>query len=246
MQRLKQGFLRLPALKKMLLLSSGLLMVSTIMPWYDLRNSFGIGETYLGVQGPLFLIGLLILGSGAVSFFNLFFPLLGRNFFELRRKTGLTSLILGFQSLLFLAVGNSVFYHPEFGVAGASKNTRFGMFLAFTGIGLMMISGWMAHRREKNESFEETEEVFTNPTLEPTRMTSVSPAASSVQADPLTLDPKTRWKMMRSQTRYSQAAKNNLWGGGGASAFSRLNSVEEQIRGDDGEESEGTHLQLNL
>ena len=84
-QRVKQGFLRLPLMKKAILTGSAALVVSTVLPWYDLRNSFGVGATYLGIQGPLFVIGLLVLGCGLVSFFNMFFPLMGRQFFNLRK-----------------------------------------------------------------------------------------------------------------------------------------------------------------
>ena len=59
-QRVKQGFLRLPMVKKAILLASGVLMLSVVLPWYDNRNSFGVGETYLGIQGPLFLVGVLV------------------------------------------------------------------------------------------------------------------------------------------------------------------------------------------
>ncbi len=245
-QRVKQGFLRLPFSKKAILFSSGLLMVSTVLPWYDERNSFGIGDTYLGVQGPLFLIGLMVLGFGAITFFNLFFPLMGRNFFNLRRRGGSVALVLGAQSLLLLAVANSVFYHPEFGLNLTNKGTRFGMMTAFFAVGVMMLSGWMTRRKESDESAEIDEYVETpiedaRPAVSPvftpmptpsytpsqsynvpvqSQMPTSTPAPTTDSVDPLTLDPKTRYRMMQAQNRYSARARGNLWGAGGGSAYS--------------------------
>ena len=239
-KRVKQGFLRLPGAKKAILLSSATLMISGVLPWYDNRNSFGVGETYLGVEGPLFLAGILVMAFGAVSFFNLFFPLMGRNFFKLRRKSGMVSLLLGFQSLFLLIIANSVFYHPSFGTNLSHKATRFGMLIAFASIAFMVIAGYLANRREqKGEYDEDIEDIMTNvepvqtvqpmpqPILQPTYSAPISRPVQTVRAtpqpelrpqadsefngDPLTLDAKTRYKMMRQQMRKSQEAQSNLW-----------------------------------
>ncbi len=238
--------------KKAILLASGVLMLSVVLPWYDNRNSFGVGETYLGIQGPLFLVGVLVLAFGAVSFFNMFFPLMGRNFFRLKRKGGATAMVLGLQSLFLLVVANSVFFHPSFGTNVSHKGTRFGMVTAFVAIAVMVIAGWMTHRKEKAGKFDDIDDFMINPTtsapveravVTPTptpttapRTTTARPSASSTPAygagsgvDPLTLDPKARYKMMRSQARYSQAAKSNLWGGGQGSAFSERSGTDKPV-----------------
>lgn len=254
-QRVKQGFLRLPLMKKAILVSGAGLMLSTVMPWYDTRNSFGIGETYLGIQGPLFVIGALVLVCGAVSFSNIFFSLMGRKFFNLKKRGGTTSLILGAQSLLFVLMGNVIFYNPEFGTDVGSKTTRFGMVVAFVSIGTMIIAGWLARKKE-NEEEDDVEDIMSDvmpveapvshamPSYSvPISSTPVTPSyqmparpASAYQqssfttpvapvapagVDPLTLDARTRYKMMQSQGRYSSNAKTNLWGSGRGSAFSR-------------------------
>ncbi len=239
-KRLQQGFLRLPLAKKAVLVSSALLAFSPVLPWYDNRNSFGVGESFIGLKGPLFLVGILCLAFGAISFFNLFFPLMGRNFFRLKRKAGAMSSVFGLQSLILLVIANSVFFHPSFGVNVAHKGTRFGMMLAFVTAGIMFVAGWVAHRQEKNAPEEETDEAMVNPSPTPTFQATPEPAAAfqthrpvhtppihapSVHAaneaqsvpsafvgDPLTLDIKTRYKLMRSQERQSAGARENLWG----------------------------------
>lgn len=257
-QRLKQGFLRLPPMKKVILISSFTLCVSTVLPWYDQRNNFGVGDTFLGIQGPLFAVGLVVLGCGAVSFFNMFLPLMGRNFFDLKRKSGSLALSLGTQALLLLLVANSIFFHPEFASTINSKATRFGMMTAFFSIGALMIAGWWVNRKEKavaagggeereDDGFEDTyvapvrasEEVpvetasrplYTQPSFNtvqerPAYSQPVQQAATPV--DPLTLDAKTRYKMLKSQGHYSPNARNNLWGSGSGSAFGRPTRVED-------------------
>lgn len=253
-QRVKQGFLRLPLMKKAILLASAGLMVSTVMPWYDHRNSFGIGDTYLGIQGPLFIVGALVLACGAVTFFNMLFPLMGRNFFSLKKRGGTMSLVLGAQALLLTLIANVIFYHPEFSNTVSTKATRFGMVVAFASIGVMILAGYLVRRKEGSEE-DDVEDILSEATpVTPAYSTPVTPSptpnysvpvsstpAASVSrpaysggssVDPLTLDPRTRYKMMRSQTRYSQNAQSNLWGGGTGSAFSRANRVESDSDSD--------------
>jgi hypothetical protein len=242
---MKQGFLRLPFLKKLILLSSLVAMISTVAPWYDQRNSVGIGDTYLGVQGPLGIIGLIVLGCAAVTFFNLFFPLLGRNFFNLKRKGGVVAMALGLESLLLLAVSNVIFYNPEFGLSISNKSTRFGMMMAFFSVGIMVVAGYFARKNEKNELEDSEEFVLPERNVGESVQSDVrggfgevvggnnndvpisyerphAPVQTSLtdNVDPLTLDAKTRYKMMQSQMRYSSTARTNLWGSGNGSAFS--------------------------
>ncbi len=237
-QRTKQGFLRLPFLKQLVLVSSLGLMISTVMPWYDERNSFGIGETYLGIQGPFFLIGFIVLGLGAVSFSRLFLPLTGRHFFK-AKKTGLLSFFMGLQSLILLVVANSVFYHPDFGANISTKSTRFGMTVAFVSLGIMIFAGWLARNKEESVS----EEVFSDPVAQPMTRAAASesvdvPIQSSFSqpvrpvtspsnptgapygansVDPLSLDPRTRYKLMQNRMKQDLGQQQedrpaNFWG----------------------------------
>lgn len=276
-QRTKQGFLRLPFLKKVVLLSSLGLMISTVMPWYDERNSFGVGESYLGIQGPFFLIGLMVLGFGAISFFHLFLPLTGKNFFKTKGKSGLTSFFLGIQSLLLLIVANSIFYHPDFGANISSKSTRFGMTFAFISLGLMALSGWLSRNKEDAESeeviedFEERippvmrsyeaplhpEAIRSEPMdvpvqtsfSQPRAQASSTPAPYSGGAtpsvDPLTLDPRTRYKLMQSRMRKEGTIHSgpNFWGNGSGTA--RFGSVNPSV-GNSSEVSDNMKIRMDL
>jgi len=257
-QRVKQGFLRLPTTKKLLLIASFMLMISAVLPWYDNQNSFGTGETYLGIQGPLFMVGFIVLALGTVNFLNMFLPLTGKNFSKMKRNSGLLSMILGAQSALLLLVSNTVFLHPEFGTNVNHKATSFGMTLAFLSIGTLIIGGWWAKRKEASgeyaqrekeiEEAEEAEEaqaaaasiqavqpepvpvMHTQPLYSPTPQATPQYEAPQTQVipdyepvrpepvtpsnvDPLTLDAKTRYKLMKQRERQSSHSRNNLWAG---------------------------------
>jgi hypothetical protein len=217
-------------MKKVILVSSFTLCVSTVMPWYDQRNNFGVGDTYLGLQGPLFMIGIVMLLCGAASFFNMFLPLFGKNFFDLKRRTGSVALIMGTQALLLLLVANSIFLHPAFAATVNNKTTRFGMAVAFFSVGAMMISGWWTRRKDRAGVVEEQEEEveeFMEPVRTPSYPVNDVPVQSNYEqarpvtptVDPLTLDARTRYRLMKSQGRFSSTARNNLWGGGAGSAY---------------------------
>jgi hypothetical protein len=249
-QRVKQGFLRLPLAKKLLLIASFTLMISAVLPWYDNKNTFGSGETYLGFQGPLFMVGFLILGLGAANFLSMFLPLLGKNFSKMRKNSGLLSMILGAQAALLLVVGNTVFYHPQFGENASHKATGFGMTVAFLSIGTMIIAGWWAKRKESSGEYEKREQeiaeaeaaaeaeraaqpvqVMQSQPMQQRPMPSSynAPAPQPAQpvqtyqpvqpergpgadVDPLTLDAKTRYKLMKQRMRQSETARGNYWG----------------------------------
>ena len=243
-QRMKQGFLRLPLRKQVVLLASAGLMISPLMPWYDERNSFGVGDSYLGLQGPFFLIGFMVMGLGAISFFNMFLPLLGKHFFNLKKRGGILSVILGLQSVLLMVVANSVFFHPDFGVNLSTKSTRFGMTFAFITAGFMMVAGWFSRAKEEevNEIVsleEDVQEVeiqedrpFAGPSAvsyeqaRPVQTSFSQPAPTATPSvDPLTLDPKARYKLMQARLRsqggsvhYGSNNASNFWGGRNASS----------------------------
>ncbi|MBU0981875.1 hypothetical protein KKC94_04255 [Patescibacteria group bacterium] len=179
-QRVKQGFLRLPQLEKALLIGGFILMLSPLLPWYDNRGAAGIGQTYLGVQGPMFVVGILVAALGAFFFLKMFLPLTGRNFF-MKRKNGGVALAVGFQSLLLILVANSIFFHPEFGINVSHKATRFGMIFAFAGVATLLVAGYFCYKKQKDMTPEEVIEEMKARPLPP-----VDPVISSYQDEPET------------------------------------------------------------
>ena len=73
-----------------------------------------------------------------------------------------------------------------------------------------------------------TTPAYQRPSSGPASSTRAGQYGAGSGVDPLTLDAKTRYKMMKSQARYSQTAQKNLWGGGQESAFSGSGKPESQ------------------
>lgn len=134
--------------RKWLFASAVILALSTVMPWYKDLDAFGAGDLYLGVTGPLFLIGLMVLASAILVGAWIVLPTTGRRLPSLPVKEGAFYTFLGVQDLLLLLVANSVFFHPKFGVNITLKSTEFGMIAAFAGVLLMIWSGYRLYRKE--------------------------------------------------------------------------------------------------
>lgn len=125
------------------------MIVSVFLPWYSDLDAFKTGDMFLGITGPLYLAGLLILGVGVVSATTL----LSRNMRDKMER--IFSLIgnfyvmsAGFSGFLLLLV-NSVYFHPKFGVNIAIKESRVGMFLAFGGVVLLAFGGYLMRKRQR-------------------------------------------------------------------------------------------------
>lgn len=150
--RLKSSFKRLDMTRKWILFSAALLALSAVMPWYEDLDAFGSGDLYLGVTGPLFLIGLMILASSIFVGAWILLPNMGKRLPSLPVKDGALYAFLGVQDLLLLLVANSVFFHPKFGVNITLKDTKFGMIAAFIGVVVMIWSGYQLYRKENRRS----------------------------------------------------------------------------------------------
>ena len=147
--RLKNSLSRLDVTRKWVFISAALLALSTIMPWYEDLDAFGAGDLYLGVTGPLFLIGLMVLASALFVGAWIILPTMGKRLPSFPVKEGALFTFLGIQDLLLLLVANSVFFHPKFGVNITLKDTRFGMIVAFAGVILMIWSGYSLYRKDR-------------------------------------------------------------------------------------------------
>ncbi len=109
------------------------------MPWYQDLSVYGVGDTYLGVTGPLFLAGVFILALSGFTALMIGMPMMGKRFLKLPVKGSLIAMIAGVQSLFLLLIANSVFYHSKFGVSISHKEPGFGMTIALLAtIGLVL------------------------------------------------------------------------------------------------------------
>jgi|GEM_PF-5620256 len=152
-------FAKLSQAEKVVTIGAILTIVSLFLPWYRDLDAWQKGEVFLGVTGPLSMIGLVILaGTGAVLV-----QMIGRALHKevklLKKIKNLTTYVAAENVLLFI-VATSIYLDPKFGVNLTLKETSFGLFLCLVGSAIMWFGHYMKnHEPEKPELnvFEEVE-----------------------------------------------------------------------------------------
>lgn len=144
---------KLPLTQKIVLIGSVLAMLGTFMPWYSDLDKFKTGDSFLGITGPMYLAGFLVLVGGLVSFTLILFKLMEKDVPNLPLKESYIHIFTGGLSVLMLILAASVYFHPKFGVNLTDKNMGFGMILDFVGIGLVALGGILALRSDKEIDF---------------------------------------------------------------------------------------------
>lgn len=152
LNRFKTALASLEVTRKWVLLSSAVIAVSSFLPWYKDLDAFKAGDLYLGVSGPLFLVGLMVLATSLLIGAWIVLPALGKRLPRFPFKEGEVFMFLGIQDLIFLFIANSVFFHPKFGFNILQKQTGFGMIVAFIGVFLLLWSSYSLYRKEKRNA----------------------------------------------------------------------------------------------
>lgn len=143
----------LPILKKIVLLGAFFMTIGVFMPWYNDIDKFRIGESFLGISGPLYLAGFLVFLAGAASLFVIIMQLMEKSLPKLPLKELQLHILGSILSFLMLVLTASVYFHPKFGVNLTDKSVGFGMILAFIGAGLILL-GSILSLRSKEISFD--------------------------------------------------------------------------------------------
>ena len=166
-RRLKTSLSRLDVTRKWILISSVILALSAILPWYEDLDAFGAGDLYLGITGPLFLVGLMVLASAVFIGSWILLPLRGKRLPDIPVKEGALYTFLGIQNLLLLLVANSVFFHPKFGktfaeLSMAEKNSvsHRGQALAEVSAEIDKIVKWLKQRLGEEKAPKPDHEQF--------------------------------------------------------------------------------------
>lgn len=148
--RLKETFLRLPIHTKLIAAGAVLLVVSTFLPWYADRDSYNIGDQFLGITGPTSLIGIFILLLGIFSLVLVSYHIIERRMPRLPISEVHAHIFVAAQSLFLLLIVNSIYFHPKFGVNITLKESRFGMITAVIGGIILLIGGILKNREERD------------------------------------------------------------------------------------------------
>lgn len=169
---IKDKFLNLPLPQKVVGIGAFLAFISSFLPWYQDIDSFNTGDRFLGITGPLYLVGYIIIALSLFSLILTGFYVLGRKLPPLPMKESIVYILSGSISLFLLIVANSVYFHPKFGINIMSKEYQIGMMLAFIGSLAITIGGVMQHRESGTSRFikefqeEAREEEDLDPVLE--------------------------------------------------------------------------------
>ncbi len=149
----KIRLMNLPLPKKIVLVGAFFMVIGVFMPWYNDIDKFRIGESFLGISGPLYLAGFLVFLSGALSLGIIITQLMEKPLPKLPIKELQLHILGSILSFLMLVLTASVYFHPKFGVNLTDKSVGFGMILAFIGAGLLLL-GSILSLKSREISFD--------------------------------------------------------------------------------------------
>ncbi|MFH1284656.1 MAG: hypothetical protein ABIH78_03660 [Candidatus Peregrinibacteria bacterium] len=150
----KNELKRLPIHKKFVFGGALLAMISVFLPWYKDLDQFNTGDMFLGITGPLYLAGVIVLMASIASFGIILLKLLDKPAPKLPLKEDHFHVLSSGLSLFMMVLSISVFFHHKFGLNLVNKTVGIGMYLDFIGAGFIMLGAIMAVKKS-DVSFEE-------------------------------------------------------------------------------------------
>lgn len=143
-KHLSHLFSALPFESKLVFIGSLALLVSVFMPWYEDIDAFHMGDMFLGVTGPLYMVGFVLL---LISGLTLYTAVSDKKIEKLPLEKPHLNLLVGISSLFLLVLTASVYFHTKFGVNITMKEMRFGMIAAFIGASLVALGGFLENKK---------------------------------------------------------------------------------------------------
>ena len=144
---------RLPLGLKLAGFGSLFTFLSVFLPWYADIDTFNTGEKYIGLSGPLYLLGFLIFALAVSSLFLVGFRLFGKKLPKIPLEEAHFHIFVGAMSLFLLVITSSIYFHPKFGVNITMKEMKFGMIMSFIGT-ISVLLGGIKLNKDKGVSFD--------------------------------------------------------------------------------------------
>ena len=144
----------LPFKEKLVLIGGLLVVIGAFLPWYKDIDKFRTGDMFLGITGPLYLAGLIVLSGGLVSFGVIMAKLLEKKNFKLPIQEAYIHLAGAGFSVLMIILTTSVYFHPKFGINLTDKSIGFGMIMSMVGVGGVILGSVLAIKKH-DINFEE-------------------------------------------------------------------------------------------
>ncbi len=141
------------------LISSGslLMILGAFLPWYNDLDRFNIGDVFLGVTGPLTLIGVSLIGFALFSLSLVFLKDRTKIFDLIPHQKVNFHFFEGIFSFYLLILASSIYFNAKFGINLSQKQSGVGMFLCFIAASLLTIGGYLdkktgfAHAKKSQE-----------------------------------------------------------------------------------------------
>lgn len=140
---------------KIILVGSFLMLISAFMPWYSDVDRFNTGDMFLGVTGPVYLAGVLVVIGAAMSLGITVMHLLQKEVPKLPIKEKHFHMATAGIALLMTVMASSVYFHAKFGVNITSKTMGSGMMLAFVGIAITIGGTFVSEKKRMLDIDEE-------------------------------------------------------------------------------------------
>jgi hypothetical protein len=152
-QNFKTRLKKLSLKEKLVFAGSGLLVISAFLPWYKDIDRFNTGDLFLGVSGPVYLAGVIVLLANAFIFGIIMSKLMNKKRPKFPLEDREIYIAGGAITLLMLILANSVYFHPKFGINLTAKTMGIGMILAFISVGAVIL-GAVLYISKKEVDFE--------------------------------------------------------------------------------------------
>lgn len=130
-----------------------LAFISVFLPWYSDVDVFKTGNEFLGISGPLYLSGLLILALSLVSAGIVAMKTFDKKLPKLPIEEPYLFILSGCASLFLLLLTSSVYFHSKFGVNITQKTAGIGLILCLIG-SVLILAGGLLQNRKRGVSFE--------------------------------------------------------------------------------------------
>lgn len=150
---IKNKFLNLPLPQKLIGGGALLALIGSLLPWYHDFDAFNHGVQFLGVTGPLYLVGFIIISLSIFSLILTGFYIFEKNLPDLPMKESLVYILSGATGLFLLLIANSVYFHKDFGTNITSKEYGIGMMIVLVGAIAVTLGGILQSRESGTARF---------------------------------------------------------------------------------------------
>jgi len=146
-RKFKDRLKKLPFAYKMVGVGAILGMLSVFLPWYLDVDKFNSGYQFLGITGPLYLIGATLLVSFGISLVFVISRLFHKDLISMPLKEHTFHLANSSLSFYLIFVAYSIYFHPQFGLHIIDKQPRFGFLMAVIACAITGYGGYLQRKQ---------------------------------------------------------------------------------------------------